>query len=81
MIGTAVFRRGSLGAYVLLACVCLAAVSPAALAADKPKGQEISRVIAKEIDRGAESHAGQSMVRSAEEPGSGRNQIPADDVR
>jgi tetratricopeptide (TPR) repeat protein len=45
----AVFRRASMGAYVLLACVCLAAVSPAALAADKPKGPEISRVIAKEI--------------------------------
>ncbi|HXA99145.1 MAG TPA: hypothetical protein VNW05_01355 [Steroidobacteraceae bacterium] len=45
----AVFRRGSKGAYVLLACLCLAAVSPAALAADKPKGPELSRVIAKEM--------------------------------
>jgi hypothetical protein len=33
----------------LLAVFCLAAVSPAAFSADKPKGPEISRVIAKEI--------------------------------
>jgi hypothetical protein len=46
----AVFRKGSMGAYVLLACVWLAAVSPAAFSADKPKGPEISRVIAKEMN-------------------------------
>src|SRR5271168_4056035 len=45
----AVFRRGSMGAYALFCLLCLAAVSPAALSADKPKGPEISRVIAKEI--------------------------------
>jgi hypothetical protein len=33
----------------LLAVLCLAAVSPAAFSADKPKGPEISRVIAKEM--------------------------------
>jgi tetratricopeptide (TPR) repeat protein len=36
--------------YVLLACLCLAAVSPVTFAADKPKGPEISRVIAKEMN-------------------------------
>ena len=44
-----VFRKESMGAYVLLACLCLAGVSPAAFAADKPKGPEISRVISKEM--------------------------------
>jgi len=45
----AVFRRGSMGAYALFCLLCLAAVSPAAFSADKPKGPEISRVIAKEM--------------------------------
>ena len=45
----AVFRKGSMGAYLLLACVWLAAVSPAAFAADKPKTPEASRIIAKEL--------------------------------
>jgi tetratricopeptide (TPR) repeat protein len=36
-------------AYALLACLCLVAALPAAFSADKPKGQELSRVIAKEM--------------------------------
>jgi hypothetical protein len=46
------FWTGSMGVGALLALFCLAAVSPAAFSADKadkPKGQEISRVIAKEM--------------------------------
>jgi DnaJ-domain-containing protein 1 len=43
------YRKGSMRAYVLLACLCLVAASPAAFSADKPKGQELSRVIAKEM--------------------------------
>jgi tetratricopeptide (TPR) repeat protein len=42
------FQRHS-AAFCLIALICGAAVSPAAFSADKPKGQEISRVIAKEI--------------------------------
>jgi len=40
---------GRAGACVLAALVCLPATPHMALAADKPKGQEISRVIAKEM--------------------------------
>ena len=46
----AAFWIGSMGAYALLACLCFAAIAPAAHAADKPKGPEISRVIAKEMN-------------------------------
>jgi tetratricopeptide (TPR) repeat protein len=35
--------------FCLIALICCGAISPAAWSADKPKGQEISRVIAKEI--------------------------------
>jgi tetratricopeptide (TPR) repeat protein len=43
------FRRHP-AVFCLIALIGCAAVSPAALSADKPKGQEISRVIAKEIN-------------------------------
>src|SRR5271154_2059317 len=42
-------RAAALGVFALLGLACLAAVSPAAYAADKPKGPEISRIIAKEM--------------------------------
>jgi hypothetical protein len=40
---------GAVGASAVLALFCLTAMSPAALSAEKPKGQEISRAIAKEM--------------------------------
>src|SRR5216684_4552337 len=42
------FRRHP-AIFCLIALICCAAIPPAAWSADKPKGQEISRVIAKEI--------------------------------
>ncbi|MGO9933349.1 MAG: hypothetical protein ACLPV8_16280 [Steroidobacteraceae bacterium] len=42
-------RSWQAGACGLLVLLCLAAVSPAAFSADKPKGPELSRVIAKEM--------------------------------
>jgi len=41
--------RPRVAVFALFSLLCLAAISPAAFSADKPKGPEISRVIAKEM--------------------------------
>jgi hypothetical protein len=62
-------RAGHVGLAALLAILCLAAMPRAALSADKPKDQQISRVIAKEMtaaQKAMQTSQWQEMIKNLE---------------